>query len=357
MPEAPHPLDHLTAPLVDVYTAQTRRLEQIVQAGLSRGLDPSGGKPGEATLAYRQRQLDQARAQLAQLADSTSKAVPVIAGRGYLATTLALDKTTGLTATFGNVHVGAINVLAAQLDEALQAAIQQTGQRVEDVFNIAAQLEGALPVGGRVAGVPFLGRRFNDQLRQVTLDAAAGALIAGDTRREVSRQLIQQLIREGVASATAGLVDRGGRRWALDRYAEMAARTTTREIMSTATVNRMGEHGLDLVTVSSHRHKADSCSPFDGKTFSLSGTDSRYPQLQVQPPFHPNCRHVLTPAGVNFEDFEKEVGATSGATTPPPPPPTRERHGYRRPKPSSTGAASPTPPARSRSASASTMNR
>ena len=327
MADTPHPLDSLTASLIDVYRAQTRRLETIVEQGLARTLRTGSGA---ATVAYRQRALEQARAQLAALTDATREATPSIVGRGYTATLLTVDKfagdtalTAGARATFGGVHVAATEALAGQMSEALTAAIEQTGQRVEDVFAAANAIEGALDGSGLVREIPFLGRRFNDQLRELSLQAVAGATVAGDTRRQVSRQLAEQLIREGVAAASAGLIDTGGRRWALDHYAAMVARTTTREVMTAATANRMTETGLDLVAISSHPHKADPCSPFDGKTFSLSGTSTRYPRLEQRPPFHPFCRHVILPAGANLDEFEADLQGRVLPPEPEPAPPPR----------------------------------
>lgn len=89
----------------------------------------------------------------------------------------------------------------------------------------------------------------------------------------------------------------------------MAVITTTREATSRATVTRLGEHDQDLVTVSSHAHKADECTPYDGNTYSISGQTDGYEQLDVAPPFHPNCAHVLTPAAVSFDVWLAELEA------------------------------------------------
>lgn len=314
MPQDAHPLDHLTAGLIDVYATQTRRLEAIVRAGIAQGL--TEGQPGAASLAYRQRALAQAKDQLAALTDITHRGVKPIIGSAYGAALTVTDRhlaatgqaTTGMIGTFGRLDVRAVETAAAQLDGALTEAARQVGERIDDVFTAAA----AIADGGPLPKTPFLGRRFNDELRRFTLEAVAGGTVALDTRRQVSEQLAQRLIREGVTTATAGIIDRGGRRWSLDHYAAMAARTTTREIASEATINRMVEHGADLVAISSHPHAADECSPYDGQTFSISGNHPTYPKLDRRPPFHPNCRHVVTPAGANLDEFEAALGSATG---------------------------------------------
>lgn len=121
------------------------------------------------------------------------------------------------------------------------------------------------------------------------MEEVAGGIIGLDTRRQVSAGLHRRLLLEGVTDALTGFVDASGRRWSLPSYTEMVARTTTREAMSAGTANRMTEHGLDLVTISEHAHVADECSDYEGNTYSLTGTDTRYPVLDVRPPFHPRA--------------------------------------------------------------------
>jgi hypothetical protein len=92
-----------------------------------------------------------------------------------------------------------------------------------------------------------------------------------------------------------GFTDKGGKRWDLAVYARMCARTVAAQAMSEATINRLLDEGEDLVQVSSHPHPEDSCSPYEGRVYSISGKSRRYPKLREMPPFHPNCRHRLRP--------------------------------------------------------------
>ena len=83
--------------------------------------------------------------------------------------------------------------------------------------------------------------------------------------------------------------------------------------MTAGTVNRLSEHGLDLVTISSHPHKADECTPYDGNTYSLSGNAAGYELLPEAPPFHAGCLHVLGPADANLDEFEAELARAAAA--------------------------------------------
>jgi hypothetical protein len=330
-----HPSDVLVDDVVRLYADTHHRLEGIVAAGLRRGLDPSRiGTPaqarGDATLAYRQRQAAQARGLLDELERQSGQLAPLVVGRSYGAGLVAVDKVADLgddtsaafRGRFGRVHTRAVEALAANLNNSLTAATQRARANLNTVFELADALDGPLPASGEVAGVPFLGRRFNDAYRRVALETVAGGVIGLDTRRQTSAMLARKLVTEGVTTALAGFVDRSGRRWSLASYAAMVARTTTREAMTSATANRLEEHGLDLVTIPVHLHPADECTPYEGNVYSLSGRDPRYPVLPARPPFHPNCVHVLAPAGVNLDDFEAELERAASpkpsVTTPEP---------------------------------------
>lgn len=321
-----HPADVVTRDLLGLYQSAGVRLEAIVRDGLAKGLDPSrvgtdAQRAGDSTLGYRRRQLEQAKAILAELDRKGAGASTAIVTRAYSAGVVTIDRTltrgslggkAGVTGTFGRVHVRAVEALAGNLDASLRAASAAARQNIADVFAAADALEGALPANGQVRGVPFLGRRFDDAFRAAALAQVAEGAIALDTRRQVSAALANRLIREGTTTALTGFVDRAGRRWTLESYTAMVARTTTREAMSSSTAARMAEHGIDLVTISQHSHAADLCTPYEGRTFSLSGGDPTYPELDRRPPFHPNCRHVMAPAGANLDEYEAELEAAAG---------------------------------------------
>ncbi|MCR4398944.1 MAG: phage minor capsid protein, partial [Firmicutes bacterium] len=144
----------------------------------------------------------------------------------------------------------------------------QVHQRAVDVVaqNTADNLRSA---------TQFIGRRVNDVFRQVGLEATAGKLGAGATVRDMKREVVRRLLDQGQTA----FVDRLGRKWRLDRYAEMVARTTTREASSVAVLNECAEFGLDLVRITVHYPTCEKCAPLQGKVFSISGRDRRYPRL------------------------------------------------------------------------------
>lgn len=93
-------------------------------------------------------------------------------------------------------------------------------------------------------------------------------------------------------------VEIAGRNYEVGYYAEMVARTKTREASVKARHERLQELGLDLVSIVG-RQSNYFCSEFLGQVYSLSGNHPRYPSIEELPgggpPFHPNCSKSTRP--------------------------------------------------------------
>lgn len=169
----------------------------------------------------------------------------------------------------------------------------QVHQRAIDVVaqNMADNLRNA---------TQFIGRRINDIFRQITLEETGGKFASGSTVQDMKKKVVQRLLDEGQTA----FMDRLGRKWRLDTYAEMVARTTTREAATVATINTCQEFGQDLVRITRHYPTCAKCAAVQGKVFSISGKDERYPKLteEYRPPLHPHCRCVLTPYVREMDD-------------------------------------------------------
>lgn len=175
----------------------------------------------------------------------------------------------------------------------------QLHQRAIDVVaqNIADNLRNA---------TQFIGRRVNDVFRQIGLEETGRKYASGTTVRDMKQKVIQRLLDQGQTA----FVDKLGRKWRLDTYAEMVARTTTREAASVATLNTCQEFGLDLVRITTHYPTCELCAAIQGKVFSISGNDRRYPKYgenEARIPRHPNCRHSIHPYVRELDDNAEET--------------------------------------------------
>ena len=66
-----------------------------------------------------------------------------------------------------------------------------------------------------------------------------------------------------------------------------------RESETNATIQTATTLGSDLVQVSSHNTTCDICAQYEGKIYSINGVSKDFPRLEEEPPYHPNCRHLL----------------------------------------------------------------
>ncbi len=80
----------------------------------------------------------------------------------------------------------------------------------------------------------------------------------------------------------------------------MVARSTTREAGNLARENQLTENGYDLMIITEHHPCCGQCARVQGRVFSISGNDKRFPPLSAAFPsgyknVHPNCSCVAVP--------------------------------------------------------------
>jgi hypothetical protein len=96
--------------------------------------------------------------------------------------------------------------------------------------------------------------------------------------------------------------DEAGRQWNLVDYGRMAIRTANTRAVNQSTINAGQELGNDLVRMSHHLSSCPLCAMYEGRIYSVSGNDKRYPSLAsinkgsmiTYQVLHPSCRHRFT---------------------------------------------------------------
>lgn len=271
--------------LDDLYRAATRELELRIRAAFAAGDDLSGRR---------------LRAQLASALDviaDLDRRVPPIARRAIREAhqdgaamvrrelrrvAVSMPETPG---AFASVSREAVAQLQASLLDRLDAAHQTVGRRVQDVF-----------------------------ARQQRHAAVRALLGAEGSPRAAAAHLEAQLRRQGMTA----FVDRAGREWSLEAYSRMAARTVTREAVVQGSMDRMAANGITLARVSTHADACSVCQPFEGRIVTLDGSTDEFdgsPTLSIDevPPFHPNCRHSLSPVAPGIEQLKRELSLRQDA--------------------------------------------
>ena len=142
-------------------------------------------------------------------------------------------------------------------------------------------------------------------------------LIAGQSRQQALRRTIQELNSNGIA----GFIDRAGRSWTPEAYVNMTMRATTKNLSTEVLFARMDDHGLNLMSVTSHAGSRPKCARDQGKIFDrnnhsgytkdLHGKKIRYFSLKDSSYGEPdgilgiNCGHQAYPfiPGVNIQRY------------------------------------------------------
>lgn len=259
-------LDPMTKRLVALYADGQRELDLMVREALTSG--------ALGTAAYRQRQMLAVNALLNALQRTAIPEAGKLVIEGYASgLEIAEGDRDELQGQFNGIHTAALQVLLDAISNSLNDAVRTVGRQVDDVF------------------------------RREGLRISALQMIEAGTRGDASNALQEALLKKGHGAFR----DRAGRTWSLENYSSMVLATTPREAQTVATVNRLAIQGDDLITISKHKHPHDECSKYEGKTYSLTGRDKRYPKAERLPPFHPRCRHVVLPAAATYRRSRRVI--------------------------------------------------
>lgn len=176
-------------------------------------------------------------------------------------------KTRGLELTrteFGQIHREAVAVL------------------VEDAY---------LDFATGIEGVKRSGKEFLSELTKLKInERIVVGQIKGEGLYTIKREVKKLVENRGFTA----LIDRGGKRWKIDKYAEMLVRTHVIKANNAGIRNRLLENKVDLVEFSQHAKACPICLPHEGKTYSLTGKSKKHPAAP-DIPIHPNCRHSYLP--------------------------------------------------------------
>ncbi|MGJ9487112.1 phage minor capsid protein [Actinotignum sp. GS-2025e] len=153
-------------------------------------------------------------------------------------------------------------------------------------------------------------RAVDDAYREVTSQTVAGVITGVETRIQATQLAINEYADRGISQFVA----KDGKRWRIDTYAEMTARTTLGRTALQAAALSYQDWGYELVKVSDSPQECPLCTPWENEVLSLTGERGRVPVegngphpdgfVNVKAPlweaadhglFHPNCRHSISP--------------------------------------------------------------
>ncbi len=254
--------------VADLYGDAAARLLQLVASRLAAGIEEPGW--AEAKLAELLPLRDQAAAIVAEL----TAGVPAVIEDAVVEANAVGLKGTGIEPTLAPFrNQAAVQALARETIEAVTAPHQAILRTVLDVY------------------------------RTVIAETSAPGVIVGTvTRRQAAQRALDRFASQGIGS----FVDRAGRRWEMQSYAEMATRTASGRAMIEGRLAGYTEQGRTLVIVSDAPQECEACRPFEGKLLSIDGgqVGERHGGIEVVDTvagarakglFHASCRHDLRP--------------------------------------------------------------
>lgn len=258
--------------LIGIYREAQTRLAEIVT-----------GNYGAGTRTYYNSVLKQLERLMKQLEAETGQYISTEIPRQYkkaLDDTYAYFKRNNLQMKrpdmFSHIHSDAVSELANEMRYHINQGISIAGRRV----------------------MRYLDTAKDNALRQAGLRSAALKAAAGQTVADMQKDLMQRLANDGFLTVQYGTGKRAYQ-VGLDSYAAMVARSTTREAGNLARENQLTENGYDLMMMTEHYPTCEACAVLQGRVYSISGRDKRFPPLSRAFPsgyrnVHPNCRHVMT---------------------------------------------------------------
>lgn len=130
-----------------------------------------------------------------------------------------------------------------------------------------------------------------DTVQLKSLEDANSLSMADDIRKKLTRKgLSERIVEDGFV----GIKDAAGRRWDLNTYSEMVAKTKTQQAFIEGEKALAKQLGIDLGVISTHGAE-DECSYWEGVVVSMNGETEGYPNVDdivaSNECFHPNCGH------------------------------------------------------------------
>ncbi|KUP22403.1 phage minor capsid protein [Paenibacillus sp. DMB5] len=129
-------------------------------------------------------------------------------------------------------------------------------------------------------------KRIEDAIRI----ANEQSLLEGVSRRQATQNAVAAVNKQGIT----GMISKNGARIPADKYMAGVVQYHQRKAHVTGTENMAVQNGMDLVYINSVGITCPVCAVYQGRVYSISGSDSRFPRLERRPPYHSHCVHSMS---------------------------------------------------------------
>lgn len=128
------------------------------------------------------------------------------------------------------------------------------------------------------------------RIEEVTRSATERMLTEGVSRRQATKEAVARMTEQGIT----GIVARNGARIPVEKYIAGVVHYNLRKAHVTGAENTIVQNGLDLVYVNFVGITCEYCAKYQGRVYSISGADPRFPKLEFRPPYHAHCVHSIS---------------------------------------------------------------
>lgn len=130
------------------------------------------------------------------------------------------------------------------------------------------------------------------RIKQAVQLANEKSLALGMNRKEATKQAVAELNTKGIT----GIVAKNGAEIPADKYMAGVVHYHQRKAHVTGTENMAVQNGYDLVYVNYVGITCEHCARKQGRVYSLSGNDKRWPHMtdEYKPPYHSHCVHSMS---------------------------------------------------------------
>lgn len=154
-----------------------------------------------------------------------------------------------------------------------------------------------------------MAEEMQKEIRKASMNVISSGIARSRNSTVMSDELKEKIkkIKEDLKDAVdTAIIDAGGRRWSVDHYTDMLARTKLTEIQREATQNEAIRRDAFYATISFNGSTKDACRYHQGRIIKLTaeaeGNYPTYDQLKATGQiFHPNCKHHIVP----FRDYDR----------------------------------------------------
>lgn len=269
----PDYLQMVSKTIVDIYSDATSHMIRIVASRLARGLTVDDGWATRKLLEVVELRNQAVRALDGLDSEATDAVTDVIKQAATRGSKLAATELAVTGTPAASTSTGSVDALAHETVTRLSGTHAQILRATVDAY------------------------------RAVVAEVSAPGVVTGTvTRRQAAARAIDRWAAQGVT----GFVDRAGRRWEIETYAEMTTRTAAGRAFMQGSIDQYQTEGHQFVIVSDAPEECAQCRPFEGKGLSLDGTGvgtrvggirivATLRDAQSKGLFHQNCRHRVSP--------------------------------------------------------------